>query len=129
MSQRAQPIFRIVCLAAVLLTATTVGRAGEFLAGFDDLPVMPGLAPVKEAGIVFDTPAGRIVEGYAAGAVDRTAVRQFYAKTLPQLGWRKKSQKEFRREGEKLTIDFKGKDGALTVRFTLSPKDAAGQTR
>ena len=57
------------------------------------------------------------------------AVRRFYAKTLPQLGWAKKSQKEFRREGEKLTIDFKGKDGALTVRFTLSPKNAPGRNR
>ncbi len=129
MSRRAQPIFRVVCLAAALLAAATVCRAGEFLAGFDDLPVMPGLAPVKEAGIVFDTPAGRIVEGYAAGAVARDAVRRFYAKTLPQLGWAKKSKKEFRREGEKLTIDFKGKDGALTVRFTLSPKNAAGRNR
>ena len=110
-------------LAVWMVAATAM--AGEFLAGFDDLPVMPGLAADKEAGIVFDTPSGRIVEGYAAGSVTRSAVKRFYDRTLPQLGWVKTGESEFRREGEKLAIDFKGKDGALTVRFTLSPKQAA----
>ena len=116
---------RFAWMIAAWLALGTAASAGEFLAGFDDLPVMPGLSPVKEAGIVFDTPAGRIVEGYAAGAVGRQKVQRFYEKTLPQLGWSKTGQNEYRREGEKLTMNFKGKDGALTVRFTLSPRMAA----
>ena len=116
---------RFAWMIAAWLALGTAASAGEFLAGFDDLPVMPGLSPVKEAGIVFDTPSGRIVEGYAAGAVDRQKVQRFYEKTLPQLGWSKTGQNEYRREGEKLTMNFKGKDGALTVRFTLSPRMAA----
>ena len=116
---------RIAWMIAAWLAWSAAATAGDFLAGFDDLPVMPGLSAVKEAGIVFDTPAGRIVEGYAAGAVGRKNVQRFYEKTLPQLGWAKTGQNEYRREGEKLTMDFKGKDGALTVRFTLSPRKAA----
>jgi hypothetical protein len=101
--------------------------AGEFLAGFDDLPVMPGLSAVEGAGIVFDTPAGRIIEGYAAGGVTEDSVRRFYDKTLPQLGWKPVAKNEFRREGEHLKIDFKGADRTLTVRFTLSPGKNAGR--
>ena len=109
--------FVFICL---LMTSAQAG-AGDFLAGFDDLPVMPGLTAVDGAGIVFDTPAGRIIEGYAEGAVTQASVHQFYDKTLPQLGWTRIARDEFRREGEHLKIDFKGKDRALTVRFTLSP--------
>lgn len=108
-------------VAAWLLLAAWPASAGEFLAGFDDLPVMPGLAAVDGAGIVFDTPAGRIIEGYAAGTVTEDAVRSFYDKTLPQLGWKRVAKNEFRREGEHLKIDFQGEDRTLTVRFTLSP--------
>jgi len=115
-------MIRFVCtlFAAWLLAAAPVA-AGDFLPGFDDLPVMPGLSAVDGAGIVFDTPSGRIIEGYAAGAVTEDSVRRFYDETLPQLGWKRVRADAFRREGEQLTIDFKSKDKALTVRFTLSP--------
>jgi hypothetical protein len=109
-------------VAVFLLFAATQAGAEEFLAGFDDLPVMPGLNAVDGAGIVFDTPTGRIIEGYAAGAVTQASVHRFYGKTLPQLGWTAIGKNEYRREGERLKIDFKGKDRALTVRFTLSPE-------
>ena len=112
-------------LFAALLLIAAEARAGEFLPGFDDLPVMPGLAAVDGAGIVFDTPGGRIIEGYAAGKVTKASVRKFYDETLPQLGWKRVGSSEFRREGEQLKIDFKGEDRALTVRFTLSPDETA----
>ncbi len=108
-------------VVAVWLLAAWPASAGEFLAGFDDLPVMPGLAAADGAGIVFDTPAGRIIEGYAAGMVTEDAVRRFYGKTLPQLGWTRVAKDEFRREGEHLKMEFQGEDRTLTVRFTLSP--------
>lgn len=114
-------------VAVWLLMGASLAAAGDFLAGFDDLPVMPGLSAVEGAGIVFDTPAGRIIEGYAAGAVTEDSVRRFYDKTLPQLGWKPVAKNEFRREGEHLTIDFKGAERALTVRFTLSPGKNAGR--
>jgi hypothetical protein len=122
---------RILCsiVFAWLLLSAPPSMAGEFLAGFDDLPVMPGLSAVDGAGIVFDTPAGRIIEGYAAGPVTQESVSRFYDKTLPQLGWKHVAKNEFRREGEHLKIEFQGEDKALTVRFTLSPSKNASRSR
>jgi hypothetical protein len=93
-----------------------------YLAAVADLPLMPGLAEVPEAGLVFDQPSGRIVEAYAQGAVSRAAVRAFYLDTLPNLGWRAKAEALFQREGEELRLDISGDDGALIVRFTLRPQ-------
>ncbi len=42
--------------------AALAGEAAAFRAGVADLPLMPGLAEVPDSGMVFDKPAGRIVE-------------------------------------------------------------------
>ncbi len=117
----------------LLLAASALGAQGPapaalaeegaaFMAGVADLPLMPGLAEVPDAGVVFDKPAGRIVEAYAEGAVSRAAVTAFYLGTLPNLGWRAKADALFQREGELLRLGFMGDDGALVVRFTLQPE-------
>ena len=108
-----------------VLPADREARAEDhaaYLAAVADLPLMPGLAEVAEAGLVFDQPSGRIVEAYAQGAVSRAAVRAFYLDTLPNLGWRAKAEALFQREGEELRLDVSGDDGALIVRFTLQPQ-------
>jgi len=99
-------------------------RAGSdaFVAGVEDLPLMPGLAEVRDAGIVFDTPGGRIVEAYAKGAARRAEIVGFYRQTLPQLGWQSVGETTYRREGERLEIVILGGDGDLVVRFTLQPE-------
>ncbi len=102
--------------------AALAEEAAAFLAGVADLPLMPGLAEVPDAGVVFDKPAGRIVEAYAEVAVSRAAVTAFYISTLPNLGWRTKAEALFQREGELLRLGFMGDDGALVVRFTLQPE-------
>ena len=63
-----------------------------------------------------------IVETFAAGAVTPQAVESFYAQTLPQLGWTASGAREFRREGEKLTLEITPGADATTVRFTLAPQ-------
>ena len=93
-----------------------------YLMAVTDLPLMPGLAELPEAGLIFDQPSGRIVEAYAEGAVGRAAVTAFYLDTLPNLGWRAKAEALFQREGEELRLDITGDDGALVVRFTLQPR-------
>src|SRR5689334_6805677 len=60
----------------------------QFVAGIGDLPLMPGLSPVPEQDVVFDKPAGRIVQAVARGPVKPADVSRFYAETVPQLGWR-----------------------------------------
>lgn len=121
----------IFCIAAAILVVGssvdgTLGRADAYAQGFiegsEDLPLAPTLTAVEDAGMVFDSPSGKIVEAFATGATDRQAVLKFYADTLPALGWNRQDIALFQREGERLAIDFFGSDGALSVRFTLSPE-------
>jgi hypothetical protein len=107
-------------LAAVLLPGAPA-RADEFVSGTEDLPLMPGLNPVAGSSLVFDKPEGRIVEAQATGKLTREDVTRFYAQTLPQLGWSAAGTNLWRRESERLKLDYRGPDGNLTVGFTLSP--------
>ena len=56
MIESARRMCRAACLLAVFIVIATASHAGEFLANFDDLPVMPGLSVVKEAGIDVNKP-------------------------------------------------------------------------
>jgi len=117
-------MMRIASILFVLLALTgglAPAGAEDFFELLEDVPVMPGLSPVADAGIEFDTPSGRIVEAYAIGAASRKGVLDFYRGTLPQLGWQAGAGDAFRREDESLHIDFFGPDGELTVRFTVAP--------
>jgi hypothetical protein len=106
----------------LLLLAPLPALAESFVAGTEDVPLMPGLQPVANSALTFDKPQGRIVEAQASGKLSRAAVQHFYATTLPQLGWKPAGADAWRREGETLRLDFHGTDGALTVGFTLSPR-------
>jgi hypothetical protein len=110
----------LLALAAPLPAGAQPGDG--YVADVADLPLMDGLDEVTEAGMAFDKPSGRIVEAYAHGAVDTAAVRRFYRRTLPQLGWQRLGPDRFAREDEELEIDYLGDDGDLTVRYTLQPR-------
>jgi hypothetical protein len=113
---------RWLILLLLLATAPPALAADSFVAGTEDVPLMPGLAPIAGSSLTFDKPQGRIVEAQAAGKVTRVAVHRFYAATLPQLGWTEAGADTWRRESETLRLDFRGHDGDLTVGFTLSPR-------
>lgn len=110
--------------AALLLALLTIARSTraqeEFVEGFEDLPLAPGLSNLPEAGTGFDKPTGRIVVAYARGGVSRASVEEFYRATLPQLGWSLEGG-AYLREGERLRIEILGVDGEVTVRYTLAP--------
>jgi hypothetical protein len=96
-------------------------RAEEFVAGTEDLPLMPGLKAVPNSGVVFDKPEGRIVEARAEGTATRAKVEAFYAASLPPLGWKAAGRNVWQRDSERLRLDFTGSGGRLAVGFTLSP--------
>ena len=106
--------------------------AGSFLGEIDDLPLMPGLTPLQNTGVVFDSPQGRIVEVYTAGKVTRPEVISFYAESLPQLGWVVQDVGNegaaWRRENEVLRLMFSGTGPIVTVHFSLAPEGAKGAT-
>lgn len=114
---------RIFAIAATLVVVMAAGTAAaeRFFAGIEDLPVMPGLAQMQDAGVSFDKPEGRIVEVAATGKVSRRAVVEFYRAVLPQLGWRVAGKGRYRREGEHLNLSFSASGRTLTVRFSLRP--------
>jgi hypothetical protein len=103
-------------------------ESDSFVAGFEDLPLMPGLVQVSDAGFVFDTPSGRIVESFAEGRVSIDAIRGFYARTLPQLGWRQTGRDRFEREDEVLDVEVTPDRPApgelVSVHFYLAPRGA-----
>ena len=111
-------------VTALLLFLALAGpvRAEGFISGFEDVPLMPGLLADEEAGLVFDSPAGRIVEAYAVGEVAWSDVITFYTASLQSLGWQAEGDGRYTRESEELQIDRFGNDGSLTVRFTLAPR-------
>ncbi len=105
------------------LVVATPAAADEFVPGFADLPLMPGLTAVDPAPVVFDKPSGRIIETAARGAPP-SAVAEFYRATLPQLGWTPApgggyDAITYRRDNETLRIEMGG-DGS--VKFLLAPR-------
>lgn len=115
-----------VMVGAPVFTASGTGSAfaqsneQTFIEGSEDLPLMEALV-AAEGGMIFDSPAGRIVESFAVGETARADVLAFYDSSLPALGWAKAGEGRYTREDELLRIDFFGPDGGLTVRFTLAP--------
>ena len=111
-----------IALLLCLMIPLGAAIADAFVPGTEDVPLMPGLAPVAGSSVVFDKPEGRIGEAQAAGKVTRAATRAFYDASLPRLGWTALGADAWRREGEVLRLDYREERGILTVGFTLSPQ-------
>ena len=91
------------------------------LSGISDLPLPDGLVEAKDKSTVFDSAVGKVVTAYASGPGTAEAVHDFYAATLPQLGWTETDEGNWQRENETLKIDVLGPAaGPVTATFTLS---------
>jgi phosphotransferase system glucose/maltose/N-acetylglucosamine-specific IIC component len=115
-------LYRAAILAVGLTFAATVANAQIFLAAAVDVPLMSGLTEVEGLGVVFDKPNGRIVEAYAVGSLTAALVEEYYSASLPQFGWQPQGERLFERQGERLRLTIGGHDGALTVRFDITPR-------
>ena len=91
-----------------------------YVDGFDALPVMTGLAQADES-LIFDTPAGRILQARLEGAVDYAESVAFYRATLRSLGWFERHY----RDGNML---FVREDEALHVQWNSLAQDRTGIT-
>ena len=122
-------LLRALIVALFLLgpAGSPVHAASEFISGFDDMPLMPGMAELPGELMTFDSPSGRIIENTVAGKVEKQAVEAFYRATLPQLGWAQTGPGVFVREDEILRLEFLAPGGvssapsSLTVHFILRP--------
>lgn len=78
---------------------------GTFIAGAEDVPLPEGVRQDADAGLAYDTPAGRIVDAYLlSDSRSGAEILGFYDRTLPQLGWRIENGR-FVREDEVLTVE------------------------
>lgn len=111
-----------LALALACAFAGPAVAAEKFLAAAVDVPLMGGLTEVEGVGVVFDKPDGRIVEAYAVGSVAAAQVERYYSEVLPHLGWQKVDPVRYQRESETLRLNIGGRDGALTVRFDITPR-------
>ena len=105
------------------LHANPAGPAA-FVSVIEDLPLMTGLTEDPSAAVVFESASGRIAETVASGPVAGRKVVEFYAATLPQLGWHLESRTRYRREGELLSLEISTDDnlpGQIFVYFRLIP--------
>jgi hypothetical protein len=130
-SRKLSVLLLVGLLNLPFLPLQAADRSVTYLSVMEDLPLAPGLKEVPGSALVFDSAQGRIVEGYAAGKVERQKIVAFYGATLAQLGWTEFAPGRFHRESEELTIEFTTptSDGDLgnTVRFALSPNKSGGQ--
>jgi hypothetical protein len=110
---------QFVRICVVLLALAGAARAQTYVAGIEDLPLMPGLT--EQDGFVFEKAEGRIVEAVAVGAVKAQAVIEYYAHTLPQLGWVRAPDGSYIRDDERLVIAARETGTRVTVQFNLSP--------
>ncbi|WP_419902725.1 hypothetical protein [Kiloniella sp.] len=87
------------------------------------MPIVPGMEEMPDLGVVFDKPEGRIVEGFASGYLEQAEIRDFYGRTLPQLGWSVFGEGLFQREGEVLKIEIlDGVENSRSIlRIILAP--------
>lgn len=112
-----------LALCALFLAAAPAALAETlFLKDIDDVPLAEGLVEDRSAALVFNKPAGRIVEAEAAGTLPLEEVRGFYGTTLPQLGWQAGGRDSFTRGDEQLTLSYSREGDRLVVHFTLQPQ-------
>jgi hypothetical protein len=113
-------------MVAVMLLCLGLGaaRAEDFLSVLDDMPLAPGLTELTDQAASFETPAGRIVDAAAQGAVAPQKVSSFYDRTLPALGWVREGAGRFIRDQERLTIVVAetAPKGQVVVRFSIRPR-------
>lgn len=94
-----------------------------FFYTLNDVPVMPGLRELSDEALHFDKPEGRIVAATAISeTVSPAAVRAFYARVLPELGWRPEAEGSFLRGSERLRLNIQAAEGVSIIRLQAAPR-------
>jgi len=109
-------------IASLLISVSVLAEDAAFLSALDDVPLMAGLNESTDDTVYFDTPAGRIVEAYAVGNVTKESILTYYRDSLPSLGWSRRANGTYMREGESLSVSVKMDGKNALVHFALSPK-------
>jgi len=116
--------FSFLTISFIGTSSMVQSQAPVFFSVIDDLPLMPGLQEDTDRALSFDTANGRIAEIAASGLVEAGVIIDYYARTLPQLGWKLNTLDRYIRGDEYLKIEVvksKGGRAQVAVYFRLSP--------
>ena len=80
-------IYLSVSLFSILLSFHAF--AMDFVAGFEDIPLMEGLKQIESDDVAFGNEETRYLEAQLVAVRKKNFqdIKNFYIKTLPQLGW------------------------------------------
>jgi hypothetical protein len=106
----------------MILSVGAQAAENHFFTEMADIPVMPGLYELADENMVFDKPEGRIIESAAASETrNHNEIKAFYDTTLPQMGWHRLSDGQFRRGAERLSIRLETRGNLQIMRLSLIP--------
>ncbi len=119
-------IILILIALIVFLAVSPQVKASEqvFFTDLPDIPVMQGLFEQTSDQINFGNASGRVVQAFAQGqGLSADKVIQFYAETLPELGWTQSAPGQFYRGDEVLKITSEQLlEGGIRIQVALAPK-------
>jgi hypothetical protein len=95
----------------------------EFVENSDDVPLFAALKKFGEEDVDFDSASGSISSLIYESEVDFDQVKNFYIKTMPQMGWKisqnSKRKIIFYRQKQKLEIELIVQKGRNLVKFFI----------
>ncbi len=113
---------RILLIFFALCLQTKVYAQDIFIEGLGDIPIYKEMDYVEDSLILFDKVDGRYVSTKTKGKYSKKEVKEFYFKTLPNLGWKIQKKNFFDRDGERLEIKFYDEEDETIVLFKIFPK-------
>jgi hypothetical protein len=118
MIRKSIPLIGIFCF----LLAFPVLAEPLFFSSIRDVPVMPALTELPDQTVVFDKAEGRIIESIAEiHDATNQQILEYYASTLPQLGWIAENPQSYTRETERLRLQFEKLDKHRFLRLMIAP--------
>ena len=107
-----------------MMASLSSALAQDFIDDMSDIPLMPNLEMIAEAGFTFEQENGRIVEKLAVGTSSEVEIDRFYNDSLPSLGWHVTSGRTYERDNERFTYAIKQENSTSIVTFKLSPTNS-----
>lgn len=96
----------------------------EFVQGSEDIPLIFGMIKTEDDTIGFDSSEGSIISSSYEFTKSKEGVKEFYLKSLPELGWQITDENEnklsLKRENEELQIEFTVENQQQIVTFFIS---------
>ena len=119
-------VYTFLSLVIMCFSFNSYGR--DFVAGFEDIPLMEGLKQIEADDVAFGNEETRYLEAQLVAVRKKSFqhIKDFYVKTLPQLGWTLQESSatflKFSRENDILEIN-KISSNPLKISISLKNKN------